>query len=139
MTVSTGPILELAVLSDGRWYRPGEGDVSGATAVRVRVQAAPWVPVPEVRLIANGEVVQRILLPAPRVGESLDWERVWPLSPAQDSWVSAEAGWPLEAHVAPVSWPGGAYAKVAPGYVPVGFTNPVRIDVDGGGWSAPGM
>ena len=52
----------------------------------------------------------------------------------------AEAGWPLQLGddgLQPLVE--GDYALVAPGYVPLGFTNPIRLDGDGGGWTPPGL
>ena len=57
---------------------------------------------------------------------------------AADSWVVAEAGWPLEDDATTSPVVEGLYGLVAPGYVPIGFTNPVRIDADGDGeWRPP--
>jgi hypothetical protein len=107
--------------------------------VRVRVRAAPWVPVPEVRVVVDGKVVEVVSLDPWAVGEDgvtrheLDLEMVL----TRDSWVLAEAGWPLgEAY--PEGGVGlGKYAWVAPGYLPVGFTNPVWLDWDHDGTWMP--
>ncbi|MCB9664675.1 MAG: CehA/McbA family metallohydrolase [Alphaproteobacteria bacterium] len=139
--VSTGPVVELWLTgADGLPVEPG-GMVQGhAVQARVRVRAAPWVPVPELRLVVDGEVVHTEALEAPPAGTVLDVERVLPLTLDADAWVLAEAGWAVTPHTGPQPAVGGDYAVVAPGYVPLGFTNPVRVDADGdGGWTPPGL
>jgi hypothetical protein len=125
--VTTGPIVDLRVGEAG----PG-AMVRGAEAtVDVTVEAAPWVPVDEVRLVVDGEVAFAEPVTAPRDADGvLRADFQWTISPARDAWVLAEAGVPLDG--APVPVP-GPYGIVAPEYVPVGFTNPVRLDVDGDG------
>ena len=96
--------------------------------------AAPWVPVPEIRLVVDGEVVQtQVLDQAESAGLfRAQWTGRIPVH--GDTWVLVEAGWSLTSDERPV---GGAYARVAPGHVPIGFTNPVRLDGDGDGlWTA---
>ncbi|MCB9680226.1 MAG: PHP domain-containing protein [Alphaproteobacteria bacterium] len=132
VTVSTGPLVDLTV-GDGR---PGDEITGTGLTATVRVQAAGWVPVPEVRLVVDGVVVQREALPRRRGDEALDVTLTWPVPLEADGWVLAEAGIP-EAGPAPA--PGGRYALVAPGYAPIGFTNPVFVDVDGDGWVPPGL
>jgi hypothetical protein len=48
----------------------------------------------------------------------------------QDSWIVAEAGWPIADWRGAV---GGLYSILSPGSVPVGFTNPVFLDANGDG------
>ncbi|MBW1877438.1 MAG: PHP domain-containing protein, partial [Deltaproteobacteria bacterium] len=135
--VSTGPVVDLVLETPFGASSPGDVvSFTGTALARVRVQAAPWVPVDEVRLVVGGDVVQRWEVPVPEPGEPVDMEVVWPIGIAADTWVIAEAGWPLESNGAQ-PYVGGDYGLVAPGYVPLGFTNPVRIDGDGDGrWGA---
>jgi hypothetical protein len=44
--------------------------------------------------------------------------------------VVVEAGWPVEGPP-PTPEQLGPYLEVAPGHVPVGFTNPIRLDLPG--------
>jgi len=86
----------------------------------------------------DGEVVE--VLPHPHLGDwagaGVDLEVSWEVELHRDGWILAEAGWTLD----DPELPGGLYAELAPGHVPLGFTNPVRVDVDGDGrWSAPGL
>jgi hypothetical protein len=135
--VSSGPLVDIRVAADALgsidFKGPGEridGPVDHVV-VDVRVRAAPWVPVPEVRLIVDGAVVHRVRLPPERVGPDAPIERAafrWRLPISGDTWVLAEAGWPLDSNERPDS---GVYPEVARGHVPIGFTNPVRIEAEG--------
>lgn len=139
VTVTTGPVLHLSVRgAQGELVGPGDTAVGAREAV-VRVQAASWVPVAEVRLVVNGEVVEVEQLDDRVEGEPLDRTLRWPLEPGADAWVLAEAGWPVDGAVGPEALPGGHYGRLLPGYVPLGFTNPVWVDVAGDGWVAPGL
>ncbi|MBN1336240.1 MAG: CehA/McbA family metallohydrolase [Deltaproteobacteria bacterium] len=140
VAVSTGPVLELEAQAAST---AGPGDVlaTGGTPVqvRVRVRAAPWVPVHEVRLVKDGTVIERIDLGGGigDPGVPMDRTLTFTVSPTQDAWLLAEAGWPEARQDIDV---GGLYAVVAPDYVPLAFTNPVRLDVDGDGvWTPPGL
>ena len=60
----------------------------------------------------------------------------------RDAFVGVEAGAPLDAD--PATWAAshpGLYTEVlAPGFLPVLFSNPVFVDVDGNGrFDAPGL
>jgi hypothetical protein len=140
--VSSGPLVELRVrpeAADSKMVGSGEridGPVA-AVVIEVLVRAAPWVPVPEVRLVVNGKVVDRVRVPVERVGPGAPIDRIglrWRLPITGDTYVLAEAGWPLEDASRPQ---GRIFSEVAPGHVPVGFTNPVRIDGDGDGEWTP--
>ena len=135
LTVSTGPIVDL-VVEGATTGRPGDhlAHPGRAVTVTARVRAAPWVPVPELRLVQDGVVVARVALPAPAGvgGLALDHHLTVTRPVNAASWFVAEAGWPLDddrTHGIPV---GGDYATVAPGFVPLGFTNPVWVAGPGG-------
>jgi hypothetical protein len=107
LTGTNGPVIEASLKTGGEEYRPSVRPLSaGADAVlSIRVRAAPWVPVRQVRIVVNGEVAKTfddLKLPAEPYGKTgldrLD-EKV-PLSsllPAgtADAWVIVEAGEPL--------------------------------------------
>jgi hypothetical protein len=136
--VSTGPVVTLRVSADEQTGVPGEmlGPAKTVTA-EVEVRAAPWVPVHEVRLVVNGEVVRQepLIEPLPADGETSRAVLAWRVELDRDSWILAEAGWPLDDPAAG-AFALGTYSRVAPGYVPLAFTNPVRVDVDGdGSWT----
>jgi hypothetical protein len=145
VSVTTGPVVSIVVRAgagsgESGQLVPGDG---GAWDVVVRVRAADWVPVDQLRLVVNGEQVYgEDLADAPRDAAGLlDIERTIPIHATADAWVLAEAGWGLgeDPPVADGYERLGPYAWVAPGYVPIGFTNPVYLDFDGDGvWTPPG-
>jgi len=136
---TNGPLLaEFRVNGAGMGETAAAPD--GRAEVEIRVAAAPWVPVDEVRLLRDGEVVRRwtdLAAAAPirlEVRERLALDR--------DAFVGVEAGVPLDAD--PVAWAAshpGLYTQVlAPGFLPVLFSNPIWVDVDGNGrFDAPGL
>lgn len=134
--VSTGPIVDLTVVGDGGCTgRPGDlvPATGGRVQVEVEVRAAPWVPVHEVRLVVNGEVARREALADPLPADGAVDRAVlsWTIDVERDSWILAEAGWPIDDPTAATAGRLGPYAEVVPGYVPLAFTNPVRADADG--------
>lgn len=125
--VSSGPLVSLTVSGRDASVGPSKVPAHLGALVRadMRVDHADWVDVPEVRLVMNGDVIFRESLTqeGPR-----DWRvHLWVDA---DSWIIAEAGWPLDREDRPE---GTTYAKVANGHVPIGFTNPVFMDADGDG------
>jgi len=128
---TTGPRVRQLRVNGG-----SQGDLVLADRGRVRVEYAVdgpgWVPIDEVRIAVNGEVVHTT---AARVGSTeLVLER--------DAFVTLEAGAPLDAD--PGAWirahPGLYTEVIAPGFVATAFTNPVFVDVDGNGrFDPPGL
>lgn len=140
LRVSTGPIVSLS-LEQGAGP-VGEGELmrlrSGrALTANLQVQAASWVPVDEVRLVVDGVVQQRWDLDD-RDGV-LDWQQEVELElPEGDHFVLLEAGHPIyEDGPSDYRERLGAYGWIAPSYVPVGWSNPVRVDGDGDGEWGP--
>jgi hypothetical protein len=128
---TTGPLILRFGANGG-----GAGDTVSAPGGRVRLVydlvSAPWVPVDEVRLLVNGEVVR--VLPEGAGDAELVLSR--------DAFLTLEAGAPLGAD--PASWIAthrGLYTDVvAPGFLPAAFSNPIYVDVDGdGAWTPPGL
>ena len=124
--VTTGPLVGLQVRCGDTVLSPSHtrAEVNGPCRAEVQVQAADWVPVEEVRLVVNGEVIQRARVGTLGANKRYDFA----LPGGQDMWVIAEAGWPLEREGRPEGTP---YARVAPGHVPVGFTNPIWLGFGG--------
>jgi hypothetical protein len=105
---------------------------NGHVHVEYEVDAPSWVPVDEVRLLVNGEVVHV----GPEREGSLD------LTFEQDGFITLEAGAPLDAEAA--EWieahPGPYTEVLVPGFVATALSNPVWVDVDGDGvFDAPGL
>jgi hypothetical protein len=65
------------------------------------------------------------------------FERVIPLTFERDTWLVVETS-TVNANGNPIPQPpGGLYNIIAPGFVPIAFTNPIFIDIDGNGRFAP--
>jgi hypothetical protein len=111
--------------------------------VELAIAAAPWVPVEEVRLLANGELVRRWnQLPDGPTPPTLRLRERVELDLPRDSFLTLEAGAPLDA--VPAAWAAshaGDYAQVvARGFLPAAFTNPIWVDTDGDGrFASPGL
>jgi hypothetical protein len=104
----------------------------GRVVVDYEVTSAPWVPLDEVRVLVNGEVVRAL----PRRSGRFD------ISLRRDAFVTLEAGVPER--MDPALWrarnPGLYRDALAPGFVPTAFANPVYVDADGDGhWTPPGL
>jgi hypothetical protein len=109
MVGTNGPVVEASIASGGTTHLP-RVDRSFAPApdavLQVRVSAAPWVPVREVRVVVNGRVAWKgapPVQPADPFGRAdlVRLDRSWPLSEllgaagSRDAWVVVEAGEPL--------------------------------------------
>ncbi|WP_243301965.1 hypothetical protein [Geothrix oryzisoli] len=136
---STGPLLDVTVNGVG----PG-GLVPGPAAtvtLTISLYAADWVPVDEVRVVVNG-VAQVVPMSSFTASTSDFLLRTATLSgvampTGKDAWVVVEAGVPLAttgAYQAGTPW-----NKIMKGIYPVAVTNPVFVDVDGGGYTPPGL
>lgn len=135
---STGPLLDVTVNGAG----PGSLATApgGTVTLTVNLYAPSWVPVQEVRILVNGVVVQT-LDPAtftPGTDFRLRSTTV-DLSAAltKDAFIVVEAGVPLATTGAYA--PGTPWAAVMKGIYPIAVTNPVFVDFDGGGYTAPGL
>ncbi|HEY3399788.1 MAG TPA: hypothetical protein VGK03_04080 [Geothrix sp.] len=136
---STGPMLDVAV----NGVAPG-GLVSGPTAtvsLTISLYAPDWVPVDEVRIVVNG--VAQVVPMTSFTASATDFRlRTATLSAVamptgKDAWVVVEAGVPLAttgAYQAGTPW-----NKIMKGIYPIAVTNPVFVDVDGGGYTPPGL
>jgi hypothetical protein len=136
---STGPMLDVTVNGVG----PG-GLVSGPAAtvsIAISLYAADWVPVDEIRVVVNG--VAQVVPMTSFTPSATDFRlRTATLDgiamPAgKDAWVVVEAGVPLAttgAYQAGTPW-----NRIMKGIYPIAVTNPVFVDVDGGGYTPPGL
>ena len=104
-------------------------------AVELSVEAAPWVPLHEVRLLADGEVLRRYRGSDLVRDDGVRLHATEQFTFDHDVFLTLEAGAPLAAKRD--SWlaeHGGIYSGVlAPNFIPTAFTNPVFVDVDGNG------
>ena len=114
---TTGPIVDARVgdAGIGALHTGREG------AIRVDVQAAPWVPVARVRAYVNGRLAHET--------EASQGMTVWfPHTWESDAFVTVEVEGGQDA----------TFAARLPGFTPFAFTNPVFVDADGDGrWTPP--
>ena len=136
---STGPLLDVSINGVG----PGglvSGSVSGVT-LSLSLYHSDWVPVDEVRVVINGGTP--ILVPLSSFSPSATDPRlstasiVLPMPPSGDAWVVVEAGVPLTTTGAYMV--GTPWNKIMKGIYPVAVTNPIFVDVNGGGYTPPGL
>ena len=113
----------------------------GRVMVELAIAAPPWVPVAEVRLLANGEVVRagtsfRAAQRRRRCGCASAWSSRSSATRSSPS----RPGAPLAEDPDAPATPLGDYAVVAPDFVPTAFTNPIFVDADADGrFAAPGL
>jgi hypothetical protein len=87
------------------------------------VDAAPWVPVEEVRVFVNGVLAEKRAIDGPGTLH-------FPLQFPSDSFVTVEAE----------GSPGEIYSVVAPRFLPLAFTNAIYVDADRNGrFDPPGL
>lgn len=121
--ITNGPIIEASI--NGASF----GDTtsaSGSVALTLKVSAADWIPVDEVRIIVNG-VVQDVQVQLNQDAVvRFDGQVTLDLPSGQNNWVVIEAGSSLDSLVLPTS-PGRQYWRAYPGHKPVAFTNPIFV------------
>jgi hypothetical protein len=138
---STGPLLDVNLNGSAK---PGSllAGPAGTVTLSINLYAPAWVPVQELRVVVNGVVVQT-LDPATFTASTTDSRLrtgqvtldLTTLAGGKDAWVVVEAGVPLATS--------GAYAvntpwnKVMKGIYPIAVTNPIFVDVNGGGYQPP--
>jgi hypothetical protein len=153
MMATTGPYIEFS-LRDQNGATVGVGDTlvpaTAAVTLGIRVRATNWIPVEEVRVIANGSVLPALVFdesstppvgrpprkpwsPRARSAERFTHETTLTLS--ADTWIIVEAG----ARIAPLSEPDPFADVIVPELVPLAFTNPIFVDLAGDGFDPPGV
>jgi hypothetical protein len=127
--VTTGPLVELSV---NRSHAPGDlfTERSGQLDVAIKVRAAPWVDVSEIRLIVNGE--RKLVFPVKNGAASevrLAEEVAFHVS--TDSYLAVEVLGQRSLY--PVVQRPSRTGSFREGALPYALTNPVFVDVDGNG------
>jgi hypothetical protein len=116
---TTGPILDVRLGEAG----PGERFTGRRGTLRVRVDAAPWVPVDRLLVHRDGAIVaNRPIARGGAVELALEFVR--------DGFVVVEVE----------GAPDPTWAALLPGFTPLAIANPIFVDADGdGAWRAPGL
>ena len=102
MIGTNGPVIEATIGGAG----PSLVPIRDVGSLELRVSAAPWVPVEEIRIVVNGEVARTVPLESPQdpfgTQELLRFEGAIPLAelvpPEGRAWLVVEAGAPLLAN-----------------------------------------
>ncbi len=151
MSVSAGPYITFKANDGGADVGMGSTiteDPAPVTNVnlKIKVQAAPWIPVDEVRLIKNGCVIacyNTTTIPAlqpnpvnpftqtPTAGEVTRFDATIPDVVTGDSYYIVEASPNLPMSGSPTVDP--IVNRVANNVFPFAFTNPIFADADGDG------
>ena len=142
---TTGPFVRFAVENDAG-SDVGIGGTAVATkpkvTLKIRVEAAPWIPVEEVRIYRNCELVAVRSIQSYKVlGKVQRFNQAIPLAGVNaDSFFHVEAGIRLDADGDPLS-PAllTTVQTVEPGVEPISFTNPIFVDRNGNGYTPPGI
>jgi hypothetical protein len=142
---TTGPFVRFAVENDAG-SDVGIGGTAIATkskvTLKVSVDAAPWIPVEEIRVYRNCELVAvRSIQSSKVLGKVQRFNQAIALAGVNaDSFFHVEAGIRLDADGDPVS-PEllTTVQTVEPGVEPISFTNPIFVDRDGAGYTPPGL
>jgi hypothetical protein len=108
--VSMGPFIQSSIV-------PGS-DIVGSTNLEATVFAPNWIQIDALDLLANGVLVDRV--ENPEIGSTFSFT----LAPENDAWYT------LIAH-------GSSPMRPLTGASPWAMTSPIRLDVDGDGWTAP--
>jgi hypothetical protein len=120
---SSGPIPLVELVGGGQRAAIGDTIEGREFNLVVTAQAAPWVNVDQVLVYVDGVSVHQGAIKA---GQTIEV----PLTVARDSFVFVE----LYGQATEI------YRVIAPGFIPMAFTNPIWIDADGDGhWQAPGL
>ncbi|MBN2799842.1 MAG: CehA/McbA family metallohydrolase [Deltaproteobacteria bacterium] len=159
--VTYGPFLQLTV--DGAPIGAELVPAGPEIEVAVSVQTPSWMDLDRVQLYENGVLIHEWTV-APREGEALDFHQTLALNPARDAWYVAMAmgDGGMEPLYTPVEIPyielqavvtqalSGVQAisrflsdpvpiPLEHSLYPFALTNPVWVDLQGDGFSAPGL
>ena len=116
---TSGPLLDMRLGDAG----PGERFTGRAATLRVRVDAAPWVPVDHLLVHRDAEIVASRRVAR---GETLELEVRF----EHDGFLVVEVE----------GTPDATWSALAPGFTPLAVANPIFVDSNGDGvWRAPGL
>lgn len=137
LVASTGPLLDVTVNGG----IPGSLVTGTSLTFNVTLYAPDWMPMDELRVVANGQVVKTLTMADltldPTTSRKYTGTFTVTLSNAKDAWVVVEAGVPLS--TTGVYRAGTPWNAIMKGIYPVAVTNPFFIDTNGNGYTAPGL
>lgn len=143
---SSGPYIRFVVLDTSSFAFRSLGETAGIlgnTAIAlVIVEAAPWIPVEEVRIFRNGVLDQTLPVHPSRVlGTRVRFANVvFVHGVDEDSFLTVEAGVSVDANGDPTSTALIEDVQaIEPELEPLGWTNPIFIDQGADGYVAPGI
>jgi hypothetical protein len=153
MLMAAGPYIEAEIRAPHKVKGEMGQTVSipdGRVRLKIRVTSAAWIPVEEVRVIANGFVVASFdettrprVIPTPTNfqanGGTRRFSTTFRYDITQDTYFIVEAGAKIPASIGTLPTPPPIVDIVEPGVVPLAITNPIFVDVDGGGFDPPGL
>jgi hypothetical protein len=137
---TSGPFVRVRATTS--FGSAGLGETLTATAkgvaLAIEVQAPCWIPVEEIRVFANGQLIARTAL-APGCTSPLRYSNQLQFLPSVDTYYVVEAGQKLPIDGSEPPWPTGIMSVLEPAVLSLAFTNPIFIDVDGNGKFDPPM
>ena len=150
MMVSAGPFIRFSVDNGGTPAGLGQTlSATGSVNLNIHVEAPPWMPVDEVRIIKNGCVMACYNdTTSPAVNDPpgdpedqttsgvVRFDQTIPDTVSSDSYYIVEASPNMPSSGEPPVDP--VVNAVAKGLFPFGFTNPIFVDPDGGGYTGIG-
>ena len=159
MTMSRGPFLEFFV--NGAPIGSDLEAPDGSVELKIRAQAPRWIDVNRGTIYANGEVLRQFEVNIDPNSHAFEWSERITLS--RDTWFIAEVRgdrsmFPVAPPVnlppallneafgtiaGPLGFGDGPLDEIAPSmigvFTPLALTNPIWVDVNGGGFDAPGV
>ena len=114
---------------------------AASVSLSIALYAPDWVPVDEVRVVVNGSAP--ILVPMGGFTASPTDSRLRtatvtvPMPATNDAWLVVEAG--VARNQTGPYLAGTPWNKVMKGIYPIAVTNPIFVDANGGGYTAPGL
>ncbi|MBO1319174.1 hypothetical protein [Acanthopleuribacter pedis] len=124
--VSNGPLIEADV--NGASFGQDTNVSGNQVTLNLKITAAPWIPVREVRVIVNG-VAQDVNVALSNEGTvRFDGQVTLELDGSRRHWIVVEAGAAMSelANPTPAAEP-GVYGIVQPGHLPLAFGNPIFV------------
>ena len=154
MVIAAGPYIEFTV-SPPRGTQGGIGQLvsssNGKVTLRIGVKSAAWIPVEEVRVIANGFVVAAFdsttkpaVRPVPSdfqsTTDTVRFSAELAMTVAADTYFIVEAGPKLPSDIDTLPVPPPIVDIIEPDVIPIAITNPIFVDRNGNGvFDPPGL